>query len=138
MCLDTRIDERSGDPVHYSREVYEISGLSGLRNPNGVSALAQFDDGCGSALYAGGNFYFSGDTKSFHIAKWAPIELPPGDLNCDGLVDILDIDPFILALFDRAGYAQRYPDCDINLADLNGDGVVDAFDIEPFIQLLFP
>ena len=59
-----------------------------------------------------------------------------GDLNCDGAVNAFDIDPFVLALTDRAGYAAAYPDCDIMLADCNGDGVVDAFDIDPFVELL--
>jgi len=59
-----------------------------------------------------------------------------GDLNCDGVVNNFDIDPFVLALTDPAGYAQRFPDCDRLLADINGDGVVDNFDIDPFVALL--
>jgi lysophospholipase L1-like esterase len=59
-----------------------------------------------------------------------------GDLNCDGAVNAFDIEGLVLALLDPAGYAQRYPTCDLNLADLNGDGAVDAFDIEPFIELM--
>jgi len=60
----------------------------------------------------------------------------PGDLNCDGVVNNFDIDPFVLALTDPAGYAQKYPDCDRMLADINRDGVVDNFDIDPFVRLL--
>ncbi len=59
-----------------------------------------------------------------------------GDLNCDTLVNAFDIDPFVLALTDPAGYAAAYPDCDIRLADLNDDGAVNAFDIDPFVALL--
>ncbi len=62
----------------------------------------------------------------------------PGDLNCDTVVDALDIEPFIVALFDPAVYPDLYPDCNINRADINGDGYIDALDIEPFIGLLFP
>jgi hypothetical protein len=63
---------------------------------------------------------------------------PPlaGDMNCDCALDAFDIEPFVLALFDPAGYAARHPDCDIDLADLNGDGRLDALDIEPFVALL--
>ncbi len=61
-----------------------------------------------------------------------------GDLNCDGAIDAFDIEPFILALTDPAGYAAAYPGCDHDLADVNGDGAVDAFDIEPFVGLLAP
>jgi len=61
-----------------------------------------------------------------------------GDLNCDGVVDNFDIDPFVLALTDEPGYKQKYPDCERMLADINGDGVVDNFDIDPFVVLLTP
>jgi hypothetical protein len=60
----------------------------------------------------------------------------PGDLNCDGLVNAFDIDPFVLALTDPATYALEFPDCDVALADINGDGEVNAFDIDPFVTLL--
>lgn len=60
-----------------------------------------------------------------------------GDLNCDGNVNALDIEGFILALFDPAQYPVQYPNCDINLADINGDGTIDALDIEGFINLIF-
>ncbi len=59
-----------------------------------------------------------------------------GDLNCDGAVDFFDIDPFVLAVTDSAGYAAVYPDCDIMLADCNGDGVVDFFDIDGFVAII--
>ena len=62
----------------------------------------------------------------------------PGDLNCDRVVDALDIEPFIVALFEPEAYSDLYPDCNILRADLNGDGFIDALDIEPFIALLFP
>ncbi len=67
--------------------------------------------------------------------------VPPfkeGDLNCDGVVDAFDIEPFITALVDPNGYPGMYPGCNINLADINGDGSIDGFDIEPFIALLLP
>lgn len=59
---------------------------------------------------------------------------PAGDMNCDGGVDNLDIDPFVLAIHDRAAYETAYPDCDLRLGDLNGDGTVDNEDIEPFLS----
>jgi|GEM_PF-2567988 len=60
----------------------------------------------------------------------------PGDLNCDGMVNAFDIDPFVLALTDPAGYVNIYPDCDIANADINDDGTVNSFDIDPFVELL--
>jgi hypothetical protein len=60
----------------------------------------------------------------------------PGDLNCDGLINAFDIDPFVLALTDPAAYAEAYSDCPIQNADCNGDGLVNAFDIDPFVVCL--
>ena len=61
--------------------------------------------------------------------------LPLGDLNCDGSVDALDIEPFVNVTFDPESYTTT--NCDPTLADLNGDGRVDALDIEPFLDALF-
>ena len=61
-----------------------------------------------------------------------------GDLNCDGDIDALDIEPFIIALFEPGQYASQYPECEVMLGDINGDDDVDALDIEPFLDLLFP
>ncbi|MBN2447140.1 MAG: hypothetical protein JXO22_10455, partial [Phycisphaerae bacterium] len=62
--------------------------------------------------------------------------LLPGDLNCDGATDVFDIDAFVLALVDGAGYGAAHPHCDISLADCNDDGAVDVFDIDAFVRLL--
>jgi len=59
-----------------------------------------------------------------------------GDLNCDDRVNVFDIDPFVLALSDPAGYEAAFPDCQIHRADCNRDGVINAFDIDPFVELL--
>jgi hypothetical protein len=58
----------------------------------------------------------------------------PGDLNCDGAVNVFDIDPFIVALSDPDAYAQQFPACSRDTADLDGDGHVDFFDIDPFVN----
>jgi len=59
-----------------------------------------------------------------------------GDLNCDGQVNFGDINPFVLALTNPAGYAAQFPNCDIMLGDINGDGLVNFGDINPFVRLL--
>lgn len=59
-----------------------------------------------------------------------------GDVNCDGVVNSFDIDPFVLALLDPDGYAASFPNCDINLADANGDTFINSFDIDPFVALI--
>ncbi|TWT44254.1 hypothetical protein RAS1_06640 [Phycisphaerae bacterium RAS1] len=58
------------------------------------------------------------------------------DLNCDGVANILDINPFILALSSPAMYQQQYPLCEITHGDMNGDGEVNILDINGFVQRL--
>lgn len=60
----------------------------------------------------------------------------PGDLNCDGLLNNFDINPFVLALTDPAAYAVAFPNCSSQLADINHDGLVNNFDIDPFVVCL--
>lgn len=50
-----------------------------------------------------------------------------GDINGDGVVDLLDIQPFVDAITNGT-FSEE--------ADINGDGVVDLLDVAPFIDLL--
>jgi hypothetical protein len=59
-----------------------------------------------------------------------------GDLNCDGVVNFDDINPFVLALSDPTGYQSQYPNCNILNGDCNGDGNVNFDDINPFVAIL--
>lgn len=59
-----------------------------------------------------------------------------GDLNCDGIVSVGDIGPFVLALTDPSGYATSFPGCNIAAGDVNQDGSVTVGDIGPFVVLL--
>ena len=47
-----------------------LTGPSGTGTSDQVLALATFDDGSGSALYAGGMFYSAGGVVVHQIAKW--------------------------------------------------------------------
>ncbi len=85
-----------------------------------------------SVALSGGGFTLVG---GFWVPPPAPA-LHPGDLNCDGIVDFDDINPFIIALADPVAYQQAYPDCNFLNGDCNGDGYVDFDDINPFIVLL--
>ncbi|MBN2446603.1 MAG: hypothetical protein JXO22_07755 [Phycisphaerae bacterium] len=64
----------------------------------------------------------------------ADVSHATGDTNCDGAVDVFDIDSFILAITNPAAYAAMYPACDMGVADCNGDGAVDVFDIDAFVD----
>lgn len=59
---------------------------------------------------------------------------PPGDMNCDGIVDVADIHPFVQAVLDPSGYELAYPGCDRAMADLNTDADIDGADISAFAQ----
>lgn len=63
---------------------------------------------------------------------------PPcrGDLNCNGVVDFGDINPFVLALTNPAAWQSAYPGCPVLNGDINNDNVVDFGDINPFVSLL--
>lgn len=60
-----------------------------------------------------------------------------GDMNGDDELDKYDVDEFVLALIDPAGYAERYPDLDrTRRGDINGDGVFDVLDVESLVDLM--
>jgi hypothetical protein len=59
-----------------------------------------------------------------------------GDLNCDGSVGFLDINPFVLALTDPAAWHLAYPTCLLANGDTNADGSIGFGDINPFVTLL--
>ncbi len=54
------------------------------------------------------------------------------DMNCDGALDTFDIDPFMVAMTDPAGYAATYPNCNIRQGDLDCDGDIDVLDLQVF------
>ncbi|MEW6249232.1 MAG: hypothetical protein AB1716_01170 [Planctomycetota bacterium] len=59
-----------------------------------------------------------------------------GDMNCDGVVNFDDINPFVQALSDPAGWQASHPGCPFSNCDVNCDGHVDFWDINPFVALL--
>ena len=65
---------------------------------------------------------------------------PGGDVNCDGSVNSLDIDAFVLVVTgtppDYPGYYAQHPDCNHILADCNEDGSINSLDIDPFVEAL--
>ena len=57
-------------------------------------------------------------------------------MNCDGMFNGGDIDPFFLALGDPAAYTVAFPGCNILNGDMNSDGRLDGGDIDPFFECL--
>jgi hypothetical protein len=68
------------------------------------------------------------DSDSFPLTK--------GDVNCDGVVSLGDISPFVLILQSPEEFESSYSDCDWHNADIDGNGVVNVGDIGPFIGVL--
>jgi hypothetical protein len=60
----------------------------------------------------------------------------PGDMNCDGAIDFDDIDPFVVAIIDQAGFEAAYPDCNYSNGDTNRDGAVDFDDIDSMVECI--
>ncbi|MCG3125362.1 MAG: hypothetical protein CHACPFDD_00180 [Phycisphaerae bacterium] len=90
----------------------------------------------GGDLWAVGE-YFNGSAQSDSpLTERLAGTRHPGDMNCDGSVNGFDVDGFVLALSDPAGYATQYPDCDIDNGDVNADGSVNGFDVDGFVALL--
>lgn len=50
-----------------------------------------------------------------------------GDVNCDGIVDLLDVEPFVNVITQGIFNAK---------ADFDGNGIVDLLDVQPFVQAL--
>jgi hypothetical protein len=62
-----------------------------------------------------------------------------GDLNCDGVVDFNDINPFVLYLSNFSAWQAAYPTCPAINGDIDGDGTYPSMaDINPFVALLVP
>ena len=50
-----------------------------------------------------------------------------GDVNCDGVVDLLDVQPFV-DLLSTGEFSKK--------ADINEDGEVNLLDVAPFVTIL--
>lgn len=61
-----------------------------------------------------------------------------GDMDCDGSLDLRDVQGFVEALIDLEAYKQRHPDCRLGefAGDANQDGSLDLRDVSGFIELL--
>ncbi|MFH1748666.1 MAG: hypothetical protein ABIG44_16650 [Planctomycetota bacterium] len=103
----------------------------------GIGCMTAYDDGAGSSLYVGGYFTSTGGLPAANFGRWGCVPgLWLGDLNCDGAVDVYDIDPFICAVSPNCDYAAEFPDCNPITGDCNADGIVNAYDIDGFIALI--
>jgi len=99
-----------------------------------------------SGVGAGQRILFDGDTDGWlalpgddytsqPVTPLLP-EVLTGDVNCDGLVDFHDINPFVVLIVSPAAWQAAYPDCPMLNGDINLDGSVNFGDINPFVTLI--
>lgn len=91
------------------------------------------DWAAGAVVRVGANTY----TQNTAAARVYEITPCRGDLNNDGSVDFGDINPFVLALTNPAGFATTYPGLDGSMVfhgDLDCNGILDFGDVNPFVQ----
>lgn len=83
-------------------------------------------------VHAGGDA-----AERFGLAWWSEGATLRGDMDGDGVVTAFDLDPLLLALFDRASYLAAFPQVDPDISgDTNYDGRLDFFDLDSFVALL--
>lgn len=102
---------------------YSIDGGGGVSSGGNFEMrgiIGQHDAG---PELSGGNFTLAGGFLAGDNAD----EILLGDVNLDGAVNLLDVDPFIDRLSTGTFQAE---------ADINQDGQVNLLDVGPFIELL--
>jgi len=95
---------------------------NGVMSPYGPASVVRFGD-----LVVG-----NPSRSRWDYVRYGVVSVLAGDVNCDGTVDFLDINPFVAALTVPADM----PGCGVLNADINQDGVVDFADINPFVDLM--
>ena len=132
----TTLYQNTGEVTDSSWTQYEYDISSIADNQSTVYLRWTMGTTDGSWLYSGWNI---DDVELWGLAPGGPV-YSDGDMNCDGTVNALDIDPFVLALDSTppsyTEYHTSYPDCNAMLADCNGDGSLNALDIDVFVGLM--
>ena len=62
-----------------------------------------------------------------HVSAFFSADINAGDVNKDGVVNLLDVEPFV-ELLSTGGFQEE--------ADINMDGSVNLLDVEPFVAIL--
>lgn len=98
------------------------------------SHITEADFGRGVSVRTPGFVYVAGWTYGkdhppiLDLAWLSEFSVPLlGDVNCDGFVNLLDVNPFV-DLLTNSGYSAK--------ADINGDGAVNLLDVQLFVDLI--
>ena len=133
------VPSRFGLPIEFSTQFTYLGGdllLEYTHTPTNEDDLTAVVDAIESIESAQSQFAvgYNGELEGFDGfgLNFAPIVqfqvvVVVGDVNCDGKVDLLDVQPFVNALLN-----SQY----VDKADINSDGVVDLLDVDGFVDLL--
>jgi hypothetical protein len=103
----------------------------------GLVAYYKLDEGFATTVFdavTGGVSFLSGQ-PAWLVGE--PCTCTKGDANCDDEVNFFDIDPFVMALFDRSAYDTLFCGGDHCSIDMDCSGTINFFDIDPFVATLF-
>ena len=128
------LDVASGGTVNFIGTAFAIDGAP-INLVEGMPTTITDRGVLTGTLADGQTIEFNLDTAapdSFAAGSTISVALPAttvllGDVNLDGIVNFLDISPFIQRLSNQVLQAE---------ADVNQDGVVSFLDISPFIMIL--
>jgi len=84
----------------------------------------------------GGTITYSGGPDGNDVVLEGLSSLLLGDMNGDGEVNNLDINPFVLALTDEDAFEEQFGTDPATVGDINEDGQLNNLDINPFVSLL--
>ncbi len=118
--VDQGFDAGSGAFL-FGRVDFEVLADPG---PDGITVDIVASAGAGGIVNGGAAFDADFGIATIMVAADEPIL---GDINGDGVVNMMDVDPFVRVLVN-GGYLAE--------ADINGDGRVDLRDVRPFVKLL--
>ncbi|MBN2447930.1 MAG: hypothetical protein JXO22_14455 [Phycisphaerae bacterium] len=134
----TPADENFGADAYYNDETPKTQESHWNLLAQGANSMHQLSVAYRArgnmSVWADGRIDGVGRTPRIEV-EW-PVLFMNGDMNCDGVSDVFDIDGFIMAILSPAQYEIAFPDCDPRRADCDGDGVLDVFDIDAFVGLI--
>ncbi len=108
------------------------NGASWQALGGGISATGRALASFAGDLHVGGQFLQVDSMTANYWARWGPACLR-GDVDCNQLVEIADVDPFVQALLQSPGLEP----CETYTADANGDGRINGADVPALLNILF-
>ncbi|MCK6484591.1 MAG: hypothetical protein HUU22_17690 [Phycisphaerae bacterium] len=112
-------------------QIFANMNLSVAPNTPGLYAAWRLDDGAGTTALDLNGVYHGTLVGGPSWIDSSPCAVPcgPADINCDGVLDMADVDVFVGVLLST----NTDPD-HVARSDFNGDGVADGMDIQLFAE----